>query len=150
MNSISVFAVCLVLAFVMTALISRYLIPILKSKKMGQKILDIGPRWHKSKEGTPTMGGIAFLIAVSVIGAVFCVVYAFSENNDSAQLCGLALALALGLCNGLVGILPGHAVKLALSGVSQLGEPSVNTLGNGRGALNYYTFAIRLVLLPFS
>lgn len=105
MNSISVFAVCLVLAFVMTALISRYLIPILKSKKMGQKILDIGPRWHKSKEGTPTMGGIAFLIAVSVIGAVFCVVYAFPENNDSAQLCGLALALALGLCNGLVGII---------------------------------------------
>ena len=38
-----------------TALILHFLIPALKSRKMGQKILEIGPRWHKSKEGTPTM-----------------------------------------------------------------------------------------------
>ena len=32
--------------------------------KMGQTILEIGPRWHKSKEGTPTMGGIFFIGAM--------------------------------------------------------------------------------------
>ncbi len=58
--------------FLLTVLFSRIIIPILKSRKMGQKILDIGPRWHKSKEGTPTMGGIAFIFAMTVamIGAI--------------------------------------------------------------------------------
>ncbi len=61
-----------IVTFLLTFLLSRIIIPILKSKKMGQKILDIGPRWHKSKEGTPTMGGIAFIFAMTIamIGAI--------------------------------------------------------------------------------
>lgn len=61
-----------IVTFLLTFLLSRIIIPILKSKKMGQKILDIGPRWHKSKEGTPTMGGIAFIFAMTaaMIGAI--------------------------------------------------------------------------------
>ncbi len=49
------FVIVLALTFAAAAVISRFLIPVLKSKKMGQRILEIGPRWHKSKEGTPTM-----------------------------------------------------------------------------------------------
>ena len=49
------FSVCAIAVFVLTVIILRFLIPKLKSIKMGQKILEIGPRWHKSKEGTPTM-----------------------------------------------------------------------------------------------
>jgi len=105
MNGFIVFAVCTAVVFAATAVISRYLIPVLKSKKMGQKILDIGPRWHKSKEGTPTMGGLAFLCAASVVGAVFCVIYAFSDSCDNSLLCALVLALALGFCNGIIGII---------------------------------------------
>ena len=63
-------------SFVITAILGKILIPVLKSIKMGQKILDIGPRWHKSKEGTPTMGGIFFIGAVTVaviIAVVLCV-----------------------------------------------------------------------------
>lgn len=63
------FVVLLLLTFCLTVLISRRLIPYLKSKKMGQKILEIGPRWHKSKEGTPTMGGLAFIAASAVSAA---------------------------------------------------------------------------------
>ncbi|MBR0303007.1 MAG: phospho-N-acetylmuramoyl-pentapeptide-transferase, partial [Clostridia bacterium] len=48
-----------VFTFALTVLILKKLIPVLKSKKMGQPILEIGPRWHKNKEGTPTMGGIS-------------------------------------------------------------------------------------------
>ena len=76
-----------VLAFVLTAVISHFLIPVLASRKMGQKILEIGPRWHKSKEGTPTMGGIAFLITAAVLGiglsVYLCIVkgtYAVYDN----------------------------------------------------------------------
>lgn len=105
MNGFVVFAVCMAVVFLATAIISRYLIPVLKSKKMGQKILDIGPRWHKSKEGTPTMGGLAFLFAACVVGAVFCVVYAMSDSCESSHLCALILALSLGFCNGIIGII---------------------------------------------
>ena len=105
MNNVWVFAICLICVFALTALISRYLIPILKSKKMGQKILDIGPRWHKSKEGTPTMGGLAFLLSVCLVGAVFCVSYALSDYTDSTQFEGLCFALALGFVNGIIGII---------------------------------------------
>lgn len=52
-----------------TILLATAFIPVLKSVKMGQKILDIGPRWHKSKEGTPTMGGLFFLVPMVIIGA---------------------------------------------------------------------------------
>ena len=105
MSGVLIFATCLALVFMSTIIISRYLIPVLKSKKMGQKILDIGPRWHKSKEGTPTMGGLAFLFGICIFGAIFCIVFAFSARYDAQQLSGISLALALGLCNGIIGII---------------------------------------------
>jgi len=44
-----------------------WVIPLLHKLKYGQTILDIGPKWHKAKkEGTPTMGGVMFIIAVSL------------------------------------------------------------------------------------
>ena len=64
------FVFSLVVSFVLTAIFARKFIPVLKSIKMGQKILDIGPRWHKSKEGTPTMGGL-FFIAASAVPCLF-------------------------------------------------------------------------------
>ncbi|MDR0324559.1 MAG: phospho-N-acetylmuramoyl-pentapeptide-transferase [Oscillospiraceae bacterium] len=42
------------------------LLPVLRRLKLGQKILEIGPNWHKSKEGTPTMGGFFFMLAITV------------------------------------------------------------------------------------
>ena len=63
------FAIAAVAAFALTVPTLKILIPKLKSHKMGQKILDIGPRWHKSKEGTPTMGGISFVFAAVVVFA---------------------------------------------------------------------------------
>ena len=48
---------------VITVLLLKKIIPILKSHKIGQVVYDIGPRWHKDKNGTPTMGGIGFIIA---------------------------------------------------------------------------------------
>lgn len=56
----------LILTFLFTVISAKQLIPKLRSIKMGQKILDIGPRWHKSKEGTPTMGGLTFMGATAV------------------------------------------------------------------------------------
>ena len=56
---------CLI-GFVVAALAGRILIPVLRSMKAGQSIKEIGPTWHMSKQGTPTMGGLMFIIAVLV------------------------------------------------------------------------------------
>ncbi|MEG1870070.1 MAG: phospho-N-acetylmuramoyl-pentapeptide-transferase, partial [Oscillospiraceae bacterium] len=46
-----------VIAFVVTSVLGLVVIPFLHKLKYGQTILDIGPSWHKKKQGTPTMGG---------------------------------------------------------------------------------------------
>ena len=74
------FLISMVMTFVITVLILRWLIPKLKSLKMGQKILEIGPRWHKNKEGTPTMGGLSFIIAMTVTFATVGI-YALVTTN---------------------------------------------------------------------
>ncbi len=77
--------ISLVVSFVVTAIAGRFLIPVLKSIKMGQKILDIGPRWHKSKEGTPTMGGIFFILG-TLVALLCCGIYAGIQNGNTKEL----------------------------------------------------------------
>ena len=55
--------------FVITLLLGRIVIPMLRALKAGQSIREIGPSWHNTKAGTPTMGGIMFMAA-----ALLCVV----------------------------------------------------------------------------
>lgn len=87
--------------FLATWLILRKLIPVLKSRKIGQKIYDIGPRWHKGKEGTPIMGGLGFIIATLIGLAVISGVYLYFGRVQ--ELLGVWLTLALALLNGLIG-----------------------------------------------
>ncbi|MEE0061655.1 MAG: phospho-N-acetylmuramoyl-pentapeptide-transferase [Acutalibacteraceae bacterium] len=62
-----------VAAFVSTAVIGKFLIPVLHKIKFGQPIREEGPQWHQKKSGTPTMGGFMFIIG-AVIVAVVCYV----------------------------------------------------------------------------
>ncbi|MBQ7039326.1 MAG: phospho-N-acetylmuramoyl-pentapeptide-transferase [Clostridia bacterium] len=48
---------------IICALIMPILIPVLRRLKFGQTIREVGPSWHKKKNGTPTMGGIGFFIS---------------------------------------------------------------------------------------
>ena len=57
---------------IIACLIAPKLIPFLRKLKFGQEIItDYGPTWHKSKQGTPTMGGIIFIVAVVVSYLIF-------------------------------------------------------------------------------
>ncbi len=96
--------------FVLTVVIARRVIPILKSKKMGQPILEIGPRWHKSKEGTPTMGGIAFITAMLIVSAAALVISALLGKSES--LLPLLPTLGLALAGGLIGVIDDRAKLL--------------------------------------
>lgn len=56
--------------FAVAFLLGFCVIPLLTKLKFGQTILDIGPSWHKKKQGTPTMGGFLFIIGFIVSFAV--------------------------------------------------------------------------------
>ena len=100
---ISLFLICLVLSFLSTVVLCRAVIPILRKKKMGQKILDIGPRWHKSKEGTPTMGGICFLIPILLFGSI--ALFLVSREATKEEISGGVLCLIFALANALIGMI---------------------------------------------
>lgn len=53
-------------AFLLTVVMSPWFIPLLHRMKFGQEVRDDGPQSHLKKQGTPTMGGIIFLIAIVV------------------------------------------------------------------------------------
>ena len=66
MNIIIACVVAAVVAFGISFGLGYVVIPFLHKLKFGQTILDIGPKWHKNKQGTPTMGGILFIIGTVV------------------------------------------------------------------------------------
>lgn len=90
------FIAVVIATFVLSVIIERFVIPILKSKKVGQRILEIGPRWHMSKSGTPTMGGICFISAMLVVSAVALLV----NRKDALP---FVFAMGLGLLNAMIG-----------------------------------------------
>ena len=58
--------ISVLVGFAVSALAGRALIPMLRRMKAGQSIKEIGPTWHMSKQGTPTMGGLMFIIGIAV------------------------------------------------------------------------------------
>lgn len=91
----------LVAVFLLTVLIGRIMIPVLKGLKAGVRILEIGPRWHKSKEGTPIMGGICFILAMLISTLVLFLVAL--RRGEIYGLLPMALTLVLAVGNGLIG-----------------------------------------------
>lgn len=56
-----------IISFVLTLALGVAIIPMLKKLKLGQNIRDEGPKSHYSKSGTPTMGGIMFIISIVLV-----------------------------------------------------------------------------------
>ncbi len=97
------FCVLALSVFVLTVIFERILIPILRSHKLGQKILDIGPRWHKSKEGTPIMGGLGFILACLIAAAGFFIREAILGR--ASDYIPLVLTLVFAVSNGVIGFI---------------------------------------------
>lgn len=112
MNSIIAIIISLIVAFVVTAALGYVLIPVLHKLKFGQNILtDIGPKWHAKKQGTPTMGGIMFIIGIIfavVVALVACKIGGFNafaelEITRYQQYTRLFAGLLMAVCFALVG-----------------------------------------------
>ena len=60
------FILSFILAFGVAASAGLILVPMLRRLKAGQMIREDGPTWHMSKQGTPSMGGLMFILAIAV------------------------------------------------------------------------------------
>lgn len=58
-------------AFLITVVLGPVIIPYLRKLKFGQTVRDDGPQSHLKKNGTPTMGGILFLISITIMTLPF-------------------------------------------------------------------------------
>ncbi|MBR5273516.1 MAG: phospho-N-acetylmuramoyl-pentapeptide-transferase [Clostridia bacterium] len=102
-------AIAGIAAFLVTAFSGFFIIPWLRKLKFGQVILDIGPSWHKNKQGTPTMGGMMFALGTVVAlivaivtdyftdAGVFFVNTAAMRVQNAKVFAGLFLAVGLGV-----------------------------------------------------
>ena len=60
--------IALAASFLLALLLAPWILPFLRRLKCSQSILDIGPSWHKeTKQGTPTIGGLIFIIPTLVV-----------------------------------------------------------------------------------
>ena len=99
--------ITLAVSFLLTVLLGRVLIPVLRALKAGQSIREIGPKWHSVKAGTPTMGGLMFMAP-----ALVCVLAA----GWSAMMDGTwehLLVLGFSLAYGAIGFIDDY-VKVRL------------------------------------
>ncbi len=98
-----------VISFLITFLLGYIVIPFLHKLKFGQTILDIGPKWHKDKQGTPTMGGVMMIAGVIVALALTYTVSAISngsfanELKDKYRLGVFISGIVMALCMAAIG-----------------------------------------------
>lgn len=92
----------ILLAFAVTAALGPVFIPWLHKLKFGQEIREEGPKWHQKKSGTPTMGGIMFIIGIGVAVIADFVIMAIKGNLNNVTGRGL-LVFAIALGFGIIG-----------------------------------------------
>ena len=106
-----------VLGFLITFLLGFVFIPFLKKIHFGQTILEIGPAWHKDKQGTPIMGGLMFisgtLISVIVCYLIAYFIYGNSFFFDSKALIRIISGFIMALMMSFIGFMDDYikAVK---------------------------------------
>lgn len=145
MEDLMKLALCAAVGFALTALLGSIIIPALKRAHVGQSIKMDGPAWHKSKEGTPTMGGTTFILASLVVAVVWAV-----WQGDYNPLAVFAFAFVF----GVIGFLDDYA-KLRHKENTGLSAPAKFLLQLAAAIL--FTVALRYsghlspdIVLPFT
>jgi len=86
-------------------LFTPYLIRVFSKQGFGQEIREEGPEGHRSKRGTPTMGGVAIIVAMVVAYFVAHLVDLIRDSSNSGPTASGLLVLFLSVGLGLVGFL---------------------------------------------
>lgn len=96
-----IYSVLLVAVLLATVIFVAILLPLLRRLRAGQPILKIGPVWHMAKEGTPTMGGLAFMSALLLVFVGYAAVVLWQGRQKTLSPLLLVVLLA-SLC-GFIG-----------------------------------------------
>lgn len=94
-----------VLAFVLAVVCGIVFIPMLRRLKFGQEIREEGPAWHKSKSGTPTMGGFIFIVPVFIVCIILCVLNAMFGYGDELFIPQILSILGISIVFGAIGFI---------------------------------------------
>ena len=129
-----------VVSFLITAVIGKYLIPFLHKLNFGQTILEEGPKWHKKKQGTPTMGGIMFIIGIIIATSAGVLLYAVGNGLDSVGRF-VFVGLLFALMNGGIGFVDDY-VKVVKK--RNLGLTAIQKL-----VLQFAAAAVYLLIMHF-
>lgn len=90
------------LSLLVTFVLVPILIPTLKRMKFGQSIREEGPQSHMKKTGTPTMGGLTFLISI-IIASVIAIIFVDRSNP-------IILLLFVTIGFGLIGFIDDYII----------------------------------------
>lgn len=96
------YALLILLTFTATVMLEGRLIPRLR-KNAAQPIYEEGPSWHLSKSGTPTMGGLGFLLPILLIGLACALATFFFGESYFAR--SLLITLSYAALNSLIGVI---------------------------------------------
>ena len=96
------YAMIFLFSFLITVFLEKRLIPSLREKAK-QPIYEEGPKWHIKKSGTPTMGGMAFLLAI--IAAISLSLPILIDFKGGGAAISIMLCLGYAALNSFVGIL---------------------------------------------
>jgi phospho-N-acetylmuramoyl-pentapeptide-transferase len=88
-----------ILSLGVTIVTGLFLVPFLRRKKAGQSIREDGPVWHRSKQGTPTLGGLMFIAGITAA----CLIAGWEEMRRGEF--GHIFVLAFALVFAVIGFL---------------------------------------------
>lgn len=127
---IEALAVC-VLVFIFTVVIGRTVIPILRAKKLNQPINEYVAE-HAQKAGTPTMGGICFILASLAVLLIWSLLESFGIIGDGSvgALIPFALTMCLGVGNAVIGFIDDYRklVKKENEGLTSMQKMALQIL----------------------
>lgn len=156
MNTTAILAVAAI-GFAVSAVSGYFLIPYLHKLHFGQTILDIGPSWHKNKQGTPTMGGFMFIFAILIASVVGYFMLSQGKNDlwhgtqvEIARYCGTIL---LAVSFGIIGFVDDYikVVKKRNLGLTAIQKLIMQFVAAGLYMLILYTAGdtSTVLIIPF-
>ncbi len=146
-----------IVSFAVTAASGIIVIPYLRKLKFGQTILDIGPNWHKEKQGTPTMGGIMIIVGF-VLGIAASYSYSaisggrfYEELKVSGRLVTFIAGILMALLMGAIGFMDDYikVVKKRNLGLTARQKTFLQLLVSAGYLLTLYFSGMTTTNIPF-
>ncbi|MBQ3093534.1 MAG: phospho-N-acetylmuramoyl-pentapeptide-transferase [Clostridia bacterium] len=158
MMRITVLAATALVGLAAAAISGKWFVPMLHRLKFGQTIREIGPAWHKNKQGTPTMGGVLFITGFVI--AVSAAMLVCEAALPFKPLSGVALTERVRLLAGLVFALACGAIGFADDYIKVVKKRNLGltasqkmllqvTAGTGYAAVMFFLGDAAEIALPF-